>query len=440
MEALEFESMLNAITNGENQSKDLIYHFVEGVTTDSIDETHIIKWLKTMHKFGCTNEDVVQLTTAMRMSGATLEWNEGKPVVDKHSTGGVGDKMSIMLAPALAACGVRVPMLAGRSLGHTGGTIDKLESIPHFSCHQTPEDMVRIVEEVGCCIVAQNPSIAPADGRLYALRDVTNTIDNIQLITASILSKKSAEGLDALVLDVKFGSAAFMKTVDDAVALARSMVAVGNGSGIKTIAQITQMDNPIGSHIGNSLEILESIEVLQGRGHQDTIDLVALQGGALLHLTNIAESEEKGQDMIRSVLKNGEARDAFLSMCIAQGVPHHFAERLVSDPQSILPAPKHTTQFFAKESGYVTHFLTLEIAEQLRRMGAGRMHLDDIIDPTIGIIIENHIAEQVSIGDPVLTLHHSTPLTNEEQAFFSTCFEIQPEPITTLPRLHMTIT
>ena len=440
MGAMEFESMLNAITNGENQSKDLIYHFVEGVTNDSIDETHIIKWLKTMHKFGCTNEDVVQLTTAMRMSGATLEWNEGKPVVDKHSTGGVGDKMSIMLAPALAACGVRVPMLAGRSLGHTGGTIDKLESIPHFSCHQTPEDMVRIVEEVGCCIVAQNPSIAPADGRLYALRDVTNTIDNIQLITASILSKKSAEGLDALVLDVKFGSAAFMKTVDDAVALARSMVAVGNGSGIKTIAQITQMDDPIGSHIGNSLEILESIEVLQGRGHQDTIDLVALQGGALLHLTNIAESEEKGQEMIRTVLKNGEARDAFLSMCIAQGVPHHIAEHLVSDPQSILPVPKHTTQFFAKESGYVTNFLTLEIAEQLRRMGAGRMHLDDIIDPTIGIIIENHIAEQVSIGDPVLTLHHSTPLTNEEQTFFSTCFEIQPEPITTLPRLHMTIT
>lgn len=440
MEAMEFESMLNAITNGENQSKDLIYDFVGGVTTDSIDETLIIKWLKTMHKFGCTNEDVVHLTTAMKMSGATLQWNEGKPVVDKHSTGGVGDKMSIMLAPALAACGVRVPMLAGRSLGHTGGTIDKLESIPHFSCNQSPEDMVRIVEEVGCCIVAQNPSIAPADGRLYALRDVTHTIDNIQLITASILSKKSAEGLDALVLDVKFGSAAFMKTVDDASALARSMVAVGNGSGIKTIAQITQMDDPIGSHIGNSLEILESIEVLQGRGHQDTIDLVVLQGGALLHLTNMAESEEKGQEMIRSVLKNGEARNAFLGMCIAQGVPPHIAEHLVSDPKSILPTPKHTTQFFAKESGYVSNFLTFEIAQQLRRMGAGRLHLDDIIDPTIGIIIENNIAEQVSIGDPVFTLHHSTPLTNEEQTFFSTCFEIQPEPIISLPRLHMTIT
>ncbi|MEK9699719.1 MAG: hypothetical protein VW270_28335, partial [Candidatus Poseidoniales archaeon] len=207
MEGMEFESMLNAITNGENQSKDLIFNFIEGVTSDSIDEPRIIKWLKTMHNFGCTNEDVVHLTTAMRMSGATLEWNNGKPVVDKHSTGGVGDKMSIMLAPALAACGVRVPMLAGRSLGHTGGTIDKLESIPHFSCEQSPEDMIRIVEEVGCCIVAQNLSIAPADGRLYALRDVTHTIDNIQLITASILSKKSAEGLDALVLDVKYGSA-----------------------------------------------------------------------------------------------------------------------------------------------------------------------------------------------------------------------------------------
>ena len=440
MEEMEFESMINAIANGENQSKDLIFNFVEKVTSGSINEPRIIKWLKTMHRFGCSDDDVVHLTTAMRMSGATLEWNEGKPVVDKHSTGGVGDKMSIMLAPALAACGVRVPMLAGRSLGHTGGTIDKLESIPHFSCDLSPEDMIRIVEEIGCCIVAQNPSIAPADGRLYALRDVTNTIDNIQLITASILSKKSAEGLDALVLDVKYGSAAFMKTVDDATALARSMVAVGNGTGIKTIAQITQMDDPIGSHIGNSLEILESIEVLHGRGHQDTIDLVVLQGGALLHLTSMADTEEKGQDMIRSVLNNGKARDVFLSMCIAQGVPQHIAKQLLSNPTSILPMSKLKTQFCAKNSGYISNFLTREIAEQLRRMGAGRLHLEDIIDPTIGIIIENHVASKISIGDPVFTLHHSSPLTNEEQTFFATCFEIQPEPITPLPRLHMTIT
>ena len=440
METVEFESMLNAIINGENQSKDIIFDFVEGITTDSIDEGQIIKWLKTMHKFGCTNEDVVNLTTAMRTSGATLEWSDGKPVVDKHSTGGVGDKMSIMLAPALAACGVRVPMLAGRSLGHTGGTIDKLESIPHFSCNQSPEDMIRIVDEVGCCIVAQNPSIAPADGRLYALRDVTHTIDNIQLITASILSKKSAEGLDALVLDVKYGSAAFMKTVDDAVALARSMVAVGNGSGIKTIAQITQMNAPIGSHIGNSLEIIESIEVLHGRGHRDTIDLVVLQGGALLHLSNIAESQEIGEEMIRLVLKNGKARSAFLSMCIAQGVPQNIAQLLISDPQSVLPSSKYTTQFFAKDPGYIAHFRTLEIAEHLRRMGAGRLNLEDVIDPTIGMVIEKHIAEYVSFGDQVFTLHHSVPLTNEEHIFFSNCFETQPEPFTNLPRLHMTIT
>ncbi|MDA1168719.1 MAG: thymidine phosphorylase, partial [archaeon] len=339
----------------------------------------------------------------------------------------------------LAACGVRVPMLAGRSLGHTGGTIDKLESIPNFSCIKTPEEMKTIVEEVGCCIVAQNTSIAPADGRLYALRDVTNTIDNVQLITASILSKKSAEGLDALVLDVKYGSAAFMKTLEEARALARSMVDVGNGCGIKTVAQLTRMDEPIGSHIGNALEVLESIHVLNGQGHEDTKQLVVLQGGTLLHLSGKAENEQEGQEMIRHVLKNGQAKNVFKAMCIAQGVPIDTAEQLVSHPEDVLPSSKFETLIRSEITGYVTTFDTMKIAQRLRSMGAGRVQLSDDIDHAVGLIIHRHVGDEVKKGDVVLTIHHSVALSEEEQNFFSTCYSIQNQPLRAKPRLHSTV-
>ena len=236
-------------------------------------------------------------------SGAVLTWDSARPIADKHSTGGVGDKMSLMLAPALAACGAEVPMLAGRGLGHTGGTIDKLEAIPGFNCALTPEQMSSIVDQIGCCIAAQNEAIAPADGLLYAIRDVTNTVDSIPLITASIVSKKAAEGLQALVLDVKCGQAAFMKTESQAMELAQSMVRVAQGLGIKTMAQITDMNQPIGTHIGNALEVIESIHVLNGKGPQDTINLVAMQGGALLWLLGRCETEEQGRQLIIESLK-----------------------------------------------------------------------------------------------------------------------------------------
>ncbi|MDA0842419.1 MAG: thymidine phosphorylase [archaeon] len=439
MDEGKISSMISSILNGEEQGKESIFEFISHVKNDSISQEYVVEWLKTMHQHGCTNLDVIHLTTAMRESGATLTWQSDKPIVDKHSTGGVGDKMSIMLAPALAACGVRVPMLAGRSLGHTGGTIDKLESIPNFSCIKTPEEMKTIVEEVGCCIVAQNTSIAPADGRLYALRDVTNTIDNVQLITASILSKKSAEGLDALVLDVKYGSAAFMKTLEEARALARSMVDVGNGCGIKTVAQLTRMDEPIGSHIGNALEVLESIHVLNGQGHEDTKQLVVLQGGTLLHLSGKAENEQEGQEMIRHVLKNGQAKNVFKAMCIAQGVPIDTAEQLVSHPEDVLPSSKFETLIRSEITGYVTTFDTMKIAQRLRSMGAGRVQLSDDIDHAVGLIIHRHVGDEVKKGDVVLTIHHSVALSEEEQNFFSTCYSIQNQPLRAKPRLHSTV-
>ena len=256
------DDLIEAVKSGKSQPKDELTLFVGDVATGKVSTEEATRWLKAVHKNGLPTRDTVVLTQAMIHSGAQLKWPEGPPVVDKHSTGGVGDKMSLMLAPALAACGCRVPMLAGRGLGHTGGTIDKLESIPGFNCALTPEEMVEAVSNVGCCIAVQNTAIAPADGVLYALRDVTDTIDSVPLITASIISKKAAEGLDALVLDVKTGPAAFMQSIEDARTLARSMVNTAEGLGIRTVAQITAMGEPIGTHIGNALEVIGSIHAV----------------------------------------------------------------------------------------------------------------------------------------------------------------------------------
>ena len=287
---MRFQHLVDAVKAGEAQPAGDLAQFVEGVADGSVSIEDATSWLKAVHQHGMRTEDTVVLTKSMIASGASLSWGEGPPVVDKHSTGGVGDKMSLVLAPALAAAGCRVPMLAGRGLGHTGGTIDKLEAIPGFNCALSPEAMVEAVNAVGCCIAVQNDAIAPADGVLYAIRDVTHTIDSVPLITASIISKKAAEGLSALVLDVKTGSAAFMQTVDQARELAASMVRTAEGLGINTVAQLTAMDQPIGTHIGNALEVVGSIRVLQGGGSPDTRELVVLQGAALLCMTGVCET------------------------------------------------------------------------------------------------------------------------------------------------------
>lgn len=407
--------LLNALQAGTDQPRGLLLAFVEGVANGSVDHETATTWLKAVHLHGCTRGDTVLLTEAMRASGAILTWPEGPPVVDKHSTGGVGDKMSLMLAPALAACGLRVPMLAGRGLGHTGGTIDKLEAIPGFNCQLTPVAMMEAVANVGCCIAVQNDAIAPTDGVLYALRDVTDTIDSLPLITASIVSKKAAEGLDALVLDVKVGEAAFMKTLDDARALAVSMVEAATGLGIKTEAQITDMNAPIGTHIGNALEVIESVEVMQGLGSVDTRELVVLQGTALLTMTTAIGAEEAEQRM-RTVLNNGAALDVFQAMCVQQGVEPSVAAALVADPQSVLGHAPHQTTVLAKEAGHVALFQTMAMAQLARAHGAGRFHLDDTIDPLVGFVLHHTTGRHVAKGDAVLTFHHTRPLNDDEMA------------------------
>ncbi len=432
---MNINHLIDAVVQGVGQDHALLNEFVLGVASGEVSVDDATAWLKAVHKHGCSVEDTVQLTKTMINSGSHLSWGEGAPVVDKHSTGGVGDKMSLMLAPALAACGLRVPMLAGRGLGHTGGTIDKLESIPGFNCKLNPEAMKNAVENIGCCIAVQNDAIAPADGVLYAIRDVTDTVDSVPLITASIVSKKAAEGLQALVLDVKCGNAAFMKTQEQAEELARSMVRTAQGLGIKTIAQITSMEQPIGSHVGNALEIIESIKVMQGKGSVDTRNLVILQGGALVSMTEDGLSSEDAERRIARVLDSGDALEKFRLMCIQQGVSPDVAALLVNDPQSVLPKAAHQTTVLSRQQGHIANIDSMAAALLAKQHGAGRYALEDVVVPEIGFVF--HVSKGISIDEnqPLLTFHHNRELTDEEHSTLQNLIETVKESVASVERL-----
>ena len=334
---------------------------------------------------GLDAQETTYLTKAMLEQGERLPQREG--AVDKHSTGGVGDKMSLVLAPALRACGAIVPMLVGRGLAHTGGTIDKLESIPGFNTGLTIEQM----KENPCFISRQTDEIAPTDSILYAIRDVTATVPCIGLITASILSKKAAEGIESLVLDVKYGRAAFMQHSEDARQLAQSMVRVGTELGIQVTAQLTDMDHPIGTMLGNSHEIVESIACLKGLGPSDTMELIRAQANAL------------GFD-IDEVIANGSALNEFKLMLIRQGVDESSAQQLVDDPWSVLQRSPQHYSIQVEKSGYLADLDALLIGQVLCEAGAGRSVQGSEIDHGIGIEIHHSIGNQVEAGDTIMTL------------------------------------
>lgn len=433
------ERMCDAVRIGEKMDFEDLNAFIDGVARRTLPVELIEAWLKCVHSHGISVEETTALTAGMMNSGAVLSWQDDPNVCDKHSTGGVGDKMSLILAPALAACGVRVPMLAGRGLGHTGGTIDKLESIPGFNCNLSPENMANAVESVGCCIAAQNDSIAPADGLLYAIRDVTDTVDSIPLITASIVSKKAAEGLNALVLDVKCGRAAFMKTEHDAVRLAESMVRTANGLGIKTIAQVTDMNEPIGTHVGNALEVTGSILVLQGQGSADTRELVMLQGGQLLHLTGKVTTLEEGKRRIAQVLDNGQALETFVKMCVQQGTEISVATKLALDPESILPQSQRSTELTSSESGFVHSIDAMALAEVARELGAGRFSIEDEIQHAVGFVLTTRKNEAITAGDNWITVHHEEPLSSEHITKLNHALRISEQKSAPFRRLIRTV-
>ena len=387
-----------------------IRDLVEGVVDGSISDENLTSWLKQVHSEGISDAETISLTEAMRDSGEILSWNStfSELVVDKHSTGGVGDKVSLVLAPALAACGLKVPMISGRGLGHTGGTLDKLESIPGFSVELDSEQIRRQVLDIGLAMVGQTERLVPADRRMYALRDVTGTIDSIPLITSSIVSKKAAEGLSALVLDVKFGRAAFMTGELRARKLAKSMVAASQGMGVTTTAVLSTMDAPLGCAIGNSLEVLESVETLCGNGPADLEELVCIQGGLLLHSTGLTEDRDIGALMIHDSLHDGSALNCFRLMVEAQGGDSSI---LANDSSlmmglGLIDSNLNATSLCVAESGWVQDIDALSIALVCQDMGTGRLDLSDPIDRAVGAILEVQLGDRIESGEPWITLYH----------------------------------
>ena len=375
----------------------LIRDFQAGIVADY----QLSAFLMAAYLRGLDDAETVALTEAMLHSGRVLDLSSVPGLkVDKHSTGGVGDKVSICLAPLVAACGVPVPMVSGRGLGHTGGTLDKLEAIPGFRTDLPTEDFIRIVGEVGTCMIGQTRDIAPADKRIYALRDVTATVECIPLIVASILSKKLAEGIDGLVLDVKVGRGAFMKDEARARTLAEALVRVGSRAGKKVVALLTRMDSPMGREVGNASETREALEVLHGKGPEDLVECTLRLGAEMLVLGQRAASAEDAMRMLEGAIESGAALRTMEKMVEAQGGD----ARVVADPSRLELAPVKV-EIPSPRGGFVTRIDALEIGLTGVAMGAGRTRADQAVDPGVGLTITRKPGERVSRGEALAILH-----------------------------------
>lgn len=399
--------------NGGKLTKEEIEFFVKGVTDKTIELYHISALMMAIYFRGMDEEETLNLTLAMADSGERMNLNVIDGVkVDKHSTGGVGDKTSLAVVPIVAGCGVKVAKMSGRGLGHTGGTIDKLESIKGFQTSVEPEKFFNIVNTHGLCIAGQSMNLAPADKELYALRDVTATVDNVSLIASSIMSKKLASGSDCILLDVKVGSGAFMKTYKDAEKLAREMVKIGNGAGRKTVAMITDMDKPLGNAVGNSIEVIEAIETLRGNGPEDFTLLTKTLSAELLRMAGAENAEEK----VEEVISNGKALDKFADMVKAQGGD----ERYVYDT-SLFEKAEFIRDIKAEKDGYISHMNAETVGVACAKLGAGREKKGDTIDFTAGIKLLKKTGDKVSQGDKIAEMYTSvqSKLDDAEKTFLS---------------------
>ncbi|XP_064629061.1 thymidine phosphorylase-like [Lineus longissimus] len=403
-----FIDIIQRKRDGGALSKEDIKDFVKGISDGDADRAQLGALLMAIRLKDMTLEETIHLTDAMVHSGETFQWPEEWQgvMVDKHSTGGVGDKVSLPLVPALAACGLKVPMISGRGLGHTGGTLDKLEAIPGFTISQSSQEIRHILETVGGCIVGQTEKIVPADKIMYATRHITATIDCLPLLTSSIISKKIAENLSALVLDTKFGKGAFLTAKADAKQLAHNMVDVSNGLGIKTVAVLSSMDAPLGRHVGNALEIKETIQCLQGKGPTSLEEMVTLQGGILLHNTGSATSRKEGAKKIHDLLHNGKALAVFEKMCIAQGVNANAAKKLCLDPFSVMRKANHVTDFRTSAEGYIHEIDAMDIAKACGALGAGRSKAGAPINHSVGVEIQVEVGDMVEKGQTWVKVHH----------------------------------
>lgn len=388
--------IIDAKRNGHELTDDQLQFFVDGVVDGSIPDYQVSALLMAVYFQGMTSEEQTSLTMKMMHSGTHLDLSAIPGTkVDKHSTGGVGDKVSLPLAAMVAATGIPVPMISGRGLGHTGGTLDKLEAIPGFKVEISEADFIRQVADEKLAIVGATGEVAPADKKIYALRDVTDTVDSIPLIASSIMSKKIASGTDALVIDVKTGAGAFMKTLDQSRALAHALVGIGKQAGLQCMAVISDMNQPLGNKVGNSLEIEESLDVLKGKGPADLT-----LGSYMVVMGGKAANPAEGRQLLEQTIADGTALDRFRAMVVAQG-----GDPRVIDDYTVMPQAQYKIPYRAKRAGVLSRLAADEVGMASMLLGGGRQQADDQLDYSIGIELHHKLGDQVEAGEPLLTIY-----------------------------------
>ena len=423
--------------DGGELSRDEIESLVKAYTCGEIPDYQVSAWLMAVVLRGMTRAETAALTDAMLRSGEVLDLSSlPAKKVDKHSTGGVGDKTSLVLAPLAGAAGIAVPMISGRGLGHTGGTLDKLEAIPGFNVNLSVAQFRCVLETCGCAMIGQTAEIAPADRKLYALRDVTGTVESPYLICASIMSKKLAEGIDALVLDVKTGSGAFMKSERDAEFLAELMVETGERMGKQMVALITDMDQPLGCMIGNALEVVEVVEILRGEGPEDLRQLCFELAGWMLHLGGVSASVAEGRKQSEKLIASGEALDKFRKMVELQGGD----PRVIDNPKR-LPQAQRTTILSSPKNGYLAALQCEQIGTACVILGGGRERKEDSVDPAVGIVLHKKVGDAVSMGEPLATIHYNSETrANQAMRLLEESYRITDSPVSEKrPLIHRVI-
>lgn len=422
--------------DGHELSSAEIAHLVDGYTGGDIPDYQISAWLMAALIRGLTRAETAALTEAMLHSGDVLDLSDfGAAKVDKHSTGGVGDKTSLVLAPVAAAGGLIVPMISGRGLGHAGGTLDKLESIPGFRVDLPLTRFREVLRACGCSMIGQTAEIAPADRKFYSLRDVTGTVESPYLICASIMSKKLAEGIEALVLDVKTGSGAYMKTEKDAALLAELMVETGGRMGKETVALITDMDQPLGLKVGNALEVEECIEVLRGQGPADLRELCLELAAWMFRLGGRATTIAEGKEIAAKLIRSGEALEKFRRMVELQG-----GDPGVLDDPAGLPRAKHTVDVLSRSSGYIGSIRCEDVGTACVILGGGRAKKEDSVDPAVGIVLHKKLGDRISAGEPLCTLYYnSEPRAALAKQLSEASYEIAEAPPSPRPLVHRVI-
>ena len=422
------------IKKRENQalSKEEIDFFIKGYTEGSIPDYQASALAMAICFNGMNKKEIGYLTDAMLHSGDTIDLSmiKGKKV-DKHSTGGVGDKTSLVLGPLVASCGVNVAKMSGRGLGHTGGTLDKLESIPGVTIAIEKDRFIKQVQDIGIAIVGQTGSLVPADKKLYALRDVTGTVESIPLIASSIMSKKLASGSDTILLDVKFGSGAFMKDIDSARELARTMVDIGDELHRDTRAILTDMSQPLGKAIGNSLEVIEAINTLNGHGPSDLVELCINAGAIMLLQAGRITSKEEGIALLKQKIESKEALDKLAALVEAQGGDKSY----IYHPEKFEKA-KHIVELKSTRSGYVNEINALEIGVAAMKLGAGRATKEDVIDFASGIILNKKVGDKVEVGETLCTLHTNIDQFDDVKNEAEMAFKLSKDPIKVAPIIH----